>query len=305
MTIAFERPTQDDIEPVFDLLTRSDIAEYGEPDSELSDLRHECSRMDLGQDIWIVRSQPPGIVGYGAVVPSRGQIRFDVYTDPERGEKQLGRKILERCEERVRALAQASEISAHTFLAHVNLRDKEIFQDAGFAYVKSFYQMHIALRADLSQPQWPQGVSLRTAVPEEDDQSIYRAVQRAFERHIEEQPTFEQWREHMIRNEMYDPELWFLAIAEGQIVGTCLGIRYETEGWIRQFGVVPEWRGQGIAAALLQHAFLVFRARGYARAGLGMEAENARAMRLYERVGMETLRQYDEYQKVYPRGSQG
>jgi ribosomal protein S18 acetylase RimI-like enzyme len=50
---------------------------------------------------------------------------------------------------------------------------------------------------------------------------------------------------------------------------------------------------------MLQHAFLVFRERGYNRVGLGMEAENENAMHLYERVGMRVLRQYDEYRKTY------
>jgi mycothiol synthase len=299
MGIGFERPSFQDMDHVFDLITRSDIAEYGEPDSELSDLQHEWERMELDQDIWLAKSADAQVIGYGAVVPSFGELRFDVYIDPEEGAPELAVELLQRCEIRAQQLVLSEDIAAHTALAHVNQRDKGVFVGAGFDYVKSYYQMYINLTETLPQPQWPDGVGLRTAVPNEDDDAIYRTVQQAFERETEMEPTFEQWRDHMIRSDIYDPGLWFLAISGDDIVGTCLGIKYEKEGWIRQFGVIPNWRGKGIATALLQHAFLVFRQRGYPRVGLGMDADNERALHFYDRAGMKVLRQYDEYRKVY------
>jgi mycothiol synthase len=299
MGIDFERPSTLDLDHVFDLITRSDIAEYGEPDSELSDLQHEWDRVEIGQDIWLAKSADAQVIGYGAVVPSRGELRFDVYIDPEIGTPKLTGELLQRCEIRAQELVGGEDIAAHTFLAHVNQQDKEVYEGAGYEYKKSYYQMHIDLTEINPPPRWPDGVSLRTAKPNEDDEAIYHAVQQAFERGIEEEPTFEQWRDHMIRSDIYDPKLWFLAISGDEIVGICLGIKYEKEGWIRQFGVVPDWRGKGIATALLQHAFQVFRKRGYPRAGLGMEADNERAMRFYDRAGMKVLRRYDEYSKVF------
>jgi mycothiol synthase len=299
MAARLQRPSQEDIEVVFQLILRSDIAEYGEPDTELSDLQHTWNLIDLDQDAWLMKDWGGEIIGYGALVPSRGEIRFEVYIEPEKADRQVMAALLSQCEDRARRIAQEGPVAGHTFLAHVNLRDKEVFLDAGFAYVKSYYQMHIELQDTLKAPVWPEGVQVRIAVVGKDDKEIYQVVQTAFERPEDEQPSYEQWREHMIRPDTYDPALWFLAIAEDRIVGTCLGIKYEMEGWIRQFGVIPTWRGKGIATAMLRHAFGVFRERGYARVGLGMEADNDRAMRLYERVGMQVLRQYDEYQKVY------
>jgi mycothiol synthase len=299
MAEQLQRPSSDDIEAVFQLILRSDIAEYGEPDSELSDLQYAWNLIDLDQDAWLAMDEGREISGYGALVPSRGELRFDVYLDPEKADRRAMATLVSQCEERAQQFAQEGSLTGHTFLAHVNLRDKQVFLDANFAYVKSYYQMHIDLDETLNTPEWPEGVQVRCALAGEEDEAIYRVVQAAFERTEDEAPTFEQWREHMIRPDIYDPELWFLAVGEGEIVGTCLGIKYETEGWIRQFGVIPEWRGRGIATAMLQHAFQVFRQRGYRRVGLGMEAENERALRLYDRVGMKVIRQYDEYQKVY------
>ncbi len=299
MAERFMRPVPANLEAVFALLLRSDTAEYGEPDSELSDLQHEWARMDLAQDAWIVKAEDEAVMGYAALVPSRGERRIDISIDPERAEPGLMGELLNRLEDRAYQIAEPEGLKIHTFLAHVNHRDRDIFTGAGFVYEKSYYQLHVNLHADLKEPSWPEGITVRNALVRKDDQAIYQVVQAAFERSDDEAPTFEQWKEHTIRPGVYDPDLWFLTIAGDEIVGTCLGVKYETEGWIRQFGVIPAWRGRGIATAMLQHAFLVFRDRGYDRVGLGMEADNETALRLYERVGMKVLRQYDEYRKVY------
>ncbi len=294
-----DRPTADDLSRVFELIIRSDVAEYGEPDSELSDLKYQWAQLDLGLDAWLVRGDQGRVNGYAAVVPSRGEVRIDLVVDPEGGSRAIASELLLRAEQRIRELAVgAGPINTHTFLAHVNQQDRELFEGAGYTFAKSFYQMHIDLTDALEKPRWPDGVHVRTALAGEDDEAVFRAVQLAFERTDEEMP-YAQWREHMIRPDIYDPELWFLAIAGDGIVGTCLGVKYETEGWIRQFGVIPPWREKGIASAMLRHAFIRFRDRGYQRVGLGMEAANESALHLYRRVGMKVLRQYDEYRKLY------
>ena len=295
----FQRASADDIQLVFDLITRSDIAEYGEPDSELSDLRDEWSKMDLSRDIWLVKGDGAMVLGYGAVVPEMDDVRFDVYVDPDQADTGTAADLLSRCEKRVQGLVDKTEVIGRTYLAHVNLQSKELFTEAGFEYVKSYYQFHIDLHTNLDDPIWPESVSMRTAVPGDDDERIYQAVQTAFERSEDQAPTYKQWRTHMIRPDIYDPELWFLVEVNGEIVGMSLGVKYETEGWIRQLGVIPTWRRKGIATALLRLSFLKFHERGSDRVGLGMEAKNEKALSLYRRVGMSVRRQYDEYCKVY------
>ena len=295
----FQRASADDIQLVFDLITRSDIAEYGEPDSELSDLRDEWGKMDLSRDIWLVKGDGAMVLGYGAVVPEMDDVRFDVYVDPDQADTGTAADLLSRCEKRVQGLVDKTEVIGRTYLAHVNLQIKELFTEAGFEYVKSYYQFHIDLHTNLDDPIWPESVSMRTAVAGDDDERIYQAVQTAFERSKDQAPTYKQWRTHMIRPDIYDPELWFLVEVNGEIVGMSLGVKYETEGWIRQLGVIPTWRRKGIATALLRLSFLKFHERGYDRVGLGMEAKNEKALSLYRRVGMSVRRQYDEYCKVY------
>jgi ribosomal protein S18 acetylase RimI-like enzyme len=49
---------------------------------------------------------------------------------------------------------------------------------------------------------------------------------------------------------------------------------------------------------LLRHVFGEFYRRGRPRIALGVEATNAQAYSLYEKVGMQRVRQYDEYRKA-------
>jgi ribosomal protein S18 acetylase RimI-like enzyme len=69
-------------------------------------------------------------------------------------------------------------------------------------------------------------------------------------------------------------------------------------GWIRVLGVRRPWRGCGRGRALLLHAFREFRRRGFARAGLGVDAESPTgANRLYESVGMRVSARFEIYEK--------
>jgi ribosomal protein S18 acetylase RimI-like enzyme len=87
----------------------------------------------------------------------------------------------------------------------------------------------------------------------------------------------------------HDPSLWFLVRTDEHVV--VAATRNDPErsggGWIGAIGVRSEWRGRGLAKALLLHSFGEFHRRGKRRVGLGVDSENATgATKLYESVGM-------------------
>ncbi|MGB0387557.1 MAG: GNAT family N-acetyltransferase [Ardenticatenaceae bacterium] len=109
----------------------------------------------------------------------------------------------------------------------------------------------------------------------------------------------------MMRPNIFDPGLWFLALAGEELIGACLCFAYTEEGWVRQLGVTPKWQRKGIGSALLRHAFGEFKKRGFDKVGLAVEADNLNAYTLYQKVGMKRIRQYDEYKKqIETRGAQ-
>ena len=73
-----------------------------------------------------------------------------------------------------------------------------------------------------------------------------------------------------------------------------MALSFAGEANIESIGVVPAWRGRGIAKALLRRAFAALAKRGHHEVRLGVDAQNPTgAVALYESVGMTPYRSYD------------
>ena len=66
-----------------------------------------------------------------------------------------------------------------------------------------------------------------------------------------------------LKREGFNPSLWFLAVAGGEIAGLSL-CKYEMDlGWVDTLAVLRPWRRKGLGMALLRHSFAEFYRRGY------------------------------------------
>jgi GNAT superfamily N-acetyltransferase len=82
--------------------------------------------------------------------------------------------------------------------------------------------------------------------------------------------------------------------------GTPFGYAFLTRLWSNELGgdivfideiwVAPERRGQGIGTAVIEHAMSAMRERGAVAFELEVTPDNARARKLYERLGFRPLR---------------
>ncbi len=81
-------------------------------------------------------------------------------------------------------------------------------------------------------------------------------------------------------------------LAEGQVVA--VGMGSYSQGWASIHGMRthPAWRGQGFARALIDALLRQALERRLPRVFLQVEASNARARQLYERIGFESLWTY-------------
>ena len=169
-----------------------------------------------------------------------------------------------------------------------------------FRLIRHFFRMDADLVENPEEPVWPEGIAVRTFRPGEA-RAVYDAIIDAFADHWDFVPTaFEEWEEFTVRSSTFDPTLWFIADEEGQIAGfsLCRSERRPGVGHVGILGVRPSWRRRGLGLALLLHSFHALRARGRARADLGVDAENTTgAVRLYERAGMRVPRRSDSYEK--------
>ncbi|MCL4273027.1 MAG: GNAT family N-acetyltransferase [Anaerolineales bacterium] len=191
------------------------------------------------------------------------------------------------------------------------VESKKLFDDRGFRQIRSSYQMRINLEEAPPTPLLPDGITIRTADPENDIRAVYEAAEESFRDHFGHLPEpFEEGFarfKHFFTGAGFDPTLWFLAMKGDQIVGIslCRPNAYEDAdlGWVNTLGVRRPWRKYGLGLALLQHSFGEFYKRGKRKVGLGVDAENLTgALRLYEKAGMHIHMAFDLFEKTIREG---
>ena len=172
----------------------------------------------------------------------------------------------------------------------------------GFGVVRHSHRMEIDFAQPIPGAVWPEGTTVRPFRPG-DEQAFYEIHQETFEDTWEPiRETYEEWAHWLMQPPEFAPDLWFLAEAGDEPAGLAICHQHTTRpelGWVRILGVRRPWRRQGLARALLLHAFGEFAARGLRGAGLGVDATSVTgANKLYEQAGMRVAARFDIYEKV-------
>jgi ribosomal protein S18 acetylase RimI-like enzyme len=146
------------------------------------------------------------------------------------------------------------------------------------------------MRRRLEQPLphavWPSGVCLAAFTPA-DATEVHALLTEAYAGGGGTVGEFAAWWDDLRGDSEFDPDLCFLARdGAGAIVGVA---QCWTSGFVKDLAVRPVWRRRGVAAALLAHAFAVFRARDADAVELKVQADNRSAIRLYRRARMEVV----------------
>ena len=101
--------------------------------------------------------------------------------------------------------------------------------------------------------------------------------------------SMEQWVHWHTNDATFRPDLTLLAMAQEQpvafIASTDDAELPQQIGWIGQLGVHPQWRGRGLAAALISQNLLAWRSEGKHAVMLDVNVNNPGAMHLYQRLG--------------------
>lgn len=164
---------------------------------------------------------------------------------------------------------------------------------AGFRRVRDVHRMFLELGHELPAPNVPPRVSVRP-YNDADARLLHSFVELAYAQNNERIQPFEPWLHFMTGHGDFDPALWHLAEADGELVACCLTwAPFERRGWVKDLAVHPEHRRRGLGEALLHHAHRAYRDRDVDRVGLKVDSDNPTAAgRLYERLGYRTDRVY-------------
>ncbi|HET6656806.1 MAG TPA: GNAT family N-acetyltransferase [Gaiellaceae bacterium] len=293
-------PTEADAEAVTELVVAFDVEEYGTPDFELDDLLADWGSpgLDLERDAWLAEDADGSLAAYAAL---HFNDNAEAYVRAASRGLGIGDALRQRIEARaLERTAAGTRVLVGQALSSVNNAGRALLLRAGYADVRTYWRLVRPLADDIPPAMPPAGVTIRPFERERDAHETHRVMGAAFEDNIRRRPfeSFEEWEAHEINRKAFDPSLWFVAEAEGEIVGAIVCPDYEGEGWIRQLGVARDWRGRGIGTALVLTAFAEFKRRGRRDSALVVDSWNRTgAKRVYERLGMRPERTHSRFEK--------
>jgi mycothiol synthase len=290
--VTLRPPRDDDFDAMLELMNAHQLAAFGEADATAEDLRLWLTTpyVEVENDIRVLE-RGGRLIGYADVDGTRNEPPLwwcDVKVDPEADANEVVPTLVSWLEER----AERGRLRVWT--AESDRRIIGAFAALGFAPARHSYRMEIGLGGEPREPSWPEGVTVR-AVREDEHQRVYDAVAEVWRDTSDPiDETFDEWAHWTVKSESFDSSLWFLAVAGDELAGFSLCKQSSIDpnaGYVATLGVRRGWRKQGLGEALLLHSFNAFRARGWARGTLGVDASSPTgATRLYERAGMSVYR---------------
>ena len=297
-------PTFDDVEGVADVLLADDLADTGESDLEADFVRDQWSApgVELFEDAWVITDPNGTIVAHANLSPDgEGKLKSWGVVHPEHRGRGLGAALLDRLEARAsdRLRGIASPV-LHVAVTDTDALAAALVRTRGFERVRTFRHLKLDLDGSPRDPgEPPVGIEIRGIEPGRDLRRVHAILVEAFSREWGYRVIpFDEWVGLEVETASYDPSLWLLATDGNEAVGALSAVVRGDRGWVDELGVRAPWRGRGIASALLRRAFATFASRGLARIMLNVDSENSTgAVRLYESVGMGTLRAWDVYEK--------
>jgi mycothiol synthase len=301
LQITLRPPSLDDVPALLDFFEAMEAA-YGSGRTTEGQLRDQLtSRLAKPEENYRVAQSDGRIGGWVSVwhpEPGSERVFLEVKAHPR--ELSMYERLLDWGEERGRELGAGRKVRIHAGAVSDNELLADELRRRGYELVRHFFTMEIDLADEPEEPEWPEGIAVRTYRPG-DERALYDADMEAFEDHWDFFTVpFEEWCEYFIESSEFDPDLVYLAEDAGELAGfaLCRGEVRPDTGHVHVLGVRRPWRRKGLATALLLQAFHEFRRRGRAKADLGVDTENLTgAVRLYERIGMSPVKRFDSYRR--------
>lgn len=304
MTITIRNYRPEDIEGIVALVNAADAFDKLEHGTSVKEMRNDlyAPNIDAEQNVYVAE-EGERLVGYAflrlAKEPGENGFRTWFVVHPIRRGRGLEERLLAQLH--TRALERLGECTTPTvnFDTFVDLREREriaIIERYGLREVRRFWLMVRPDLDDIPQPEFPEGIEIRSYRMGEDDAGMSRADNEAFAEHWghAEHP-FEEWL-HYVAQPSFKPDLTVIAddTRTGEIAGFCIIAINEEEnrrlnlrrGWIDILGVRKPFRRQGLGTALILAGLRNLKKAGMEQAALGTDSENTTgATRIYERVG--------------------
>lgn len=301
-----------DVDAILAVLHAGDAEVFGEPDIPRDFVEEVFASpfLDPTTDIWVVEDTSGSVIACGdlqSVNPTRSCDAF-VRVHPAHRGRGVSSALLDLAETRARERLEPSGRTRLWMTADPGDRfGVRLLVARGGTHIRSFLHMQRSLDGvTASAP--PEGVAFRPFDPGRRDEwaTFHEVLETAFADHFGFEPIdLDTFTTMWTDSPMWDPALVTFADIDRRVVGLVVSNLTATPGlgWLADVGVLPAFRGRGIAQALLLRAFVDLRARGCDAVRLNVDAANTTgATRLYEAVGMHVRREWMVFEKELAAG---
>lgn len=231
------------------------------------------------------------------------------YVLPEWQGRGIGRALIRHAEQVLRTFAAQHPPQApkyfQSYTQSIQLGLSNLLEQEGYQIERYFYEMVRPNLDDLPMIKFPQGIETRLAQPE-DYHKIWDTLVESFKEHWGEIEHTEADYLLWLKRPQFRPDLWQVAWDGDLPVAVVLNehdanndAQYNRRrGFTEDIGTLKEYRGRGIAQALIVRGLQQFKDMGLTEAELAVDAENATgALRLYEKLGYRPTKTFIAYRK--------
>lgn len=304
-------PSLADAERITALIIACCLADDGVVDHSLAEQHANWRRPGFNRatDAWMALAPDGTLAGYAELWPRERQPgaeqRFvlDAHVHPQHRGRGLGTRLfarlVARAEAHLRALPGGTGGRLTAFASEAHAAAQAIIERAGFHAQSQAWTLRRDLdaKAGAPAPAWPEGLTVRTFVPGQDDAATHALINEAFAHLPAHTPSrLDDWRARLMDPSVFRPEYWFLALDGETLAGCALGYSFPEAGWLATLAVRHPYREQGLALPLLHHCFAEFYRSGHLALELGLDA--TASTQVYERAGMRIVRKTVVYEKV-------
>lgn len=287
------------------MLNDIDVALYDEPIATVQDILEDWSSSEVDLDLDTVVVEVGGrIVGYVSLVKAVSPELQRAYggVHPDHIGRGIGSFLVDWSERRALERSGRPKTTLRHWIEVADEGALELVERRGYRFARRFWNMWRALDESLEDPPAIEGVTIRPFQRGRDERATHDVFQSAFRNHWGFTPeSYEEGASARWEAEWFRPDLSFVAAAGDEAVGASINSERLGDGFVDDLAVLEEWRGRGIAEALLRTSFRLFKERGFARAGLMVDSDNSTgAVRLYERVGMKAHQSLVVYDRKLP-----
>jgi mycothiol synthase len=297
MRLRLRAPVPEDAPAVSAVLVAREMTDLGVRHHTPADLLDQwrASDLDLAADARVVESSDGTVVGYAVVRPA-GALAV---VHPEHEGRGIGARLLEWVQ---RGALERGHERHRQWVAAGNSRARELLVGAGYAVARSYLGMGCSLEgATAAARSVGDGLRVRSVDVDRDAARLYEVDAAIFSgnpSYVAE--SLREFREEHLEAHDFDAGLSrVVETGDGRIIGFLLARRElpEAIGYVDLLAVGPDHQGRGLGTMLLAEAFAAFAAAGMREAQLGVDSDNPRALRIYERAGMEVRFRYDVYER--------